>query len=645
MKARLSTLAALSLGLLGVGGVLALGGERYLSLPAAVNAEWAQRAEGALSSALPRLRERWVEAEELAFLESPAFLLERFRLSEGRRPDSPRPFVTSFASALQVAPSEALQLRLDQAAASEALATPDALRAALEIYRSLAKEAALPEVALLAAGASASKLGEWDEATRHYRELLEHRSYSAPWVRAFAWSRLGEVLLRGGERAEAGAQLEELAAKLLDRESREFAGLAPERRFFLARLAESTLATLDPVAAKRLAGLLQRCLAEEGLLTSLEAQIKPWLAGVALPARTELSLGGPRLLLAARVRPGGGVDGVLLDSRALRAEVLAGTPAPPEFVLALPLDPAEGEPLARAQLFSSPGSPRVLVLAASPGARAAELSGRRRTLAAIMFVVAGGLLLGNLFVLTRLRREMRVSQLKSDLLANVSHDLRTPLAIIRSAAETLQLNRFEGQPEKVERYLWVIVEETIRLDALVANVLDAARIELGRKEYCFEAVSPGDLVADLERRWRPYLERAGFEVVVNCEPAPTIRADSACLRTALSNLIENSMKYSDQVKRIELSVAPQGEGVEFSVADRGRGVDEGELTRIFERHYRAEASALSTHGLGLGLALVVETARAHGGSAHCEAQAGGGSRFALRLPRGDLEGLEEELLA
>ncbi|MBL4848450.1 MAG: HAMP domain-containing histidine kinase [Planctomycetes bacterium] len=619
--------------------MLALGAERYLSLPAAVNAEWAQRAEAALSSTLPRLRERWLEAERRAYLESPPFVWEQFQLSQVRRPLTPRPFATSFASALQVAPSEAVQSQLDEAAVAEALGTPAALGRALDVYRNLAGEGPLPETAALAAGATASKLGQFDEAARYYQDLVGRRSYSAPWVRAFAWSRLVETLLRAGKRPEAKAQFEAFAVKLLDRESRELAGLSAERRFFLARRARRTLGSLDSAAGARLARLLQVRAAEESLLDSLQAQITPWLAGMKLPARSEFNIAGRQTLIAARPRKGGGVEGALLDPVAFRSEVLARLEATPEFEFVLPSgSEAPGEPLARGELFATPGSPRILVLAASPEARAAELHTRRRNLLAIMFFVGGGLLLGNVFVLTRLRREMRVSQLKSDLLANVSHDLRTPLAIIRSAAETLQLNRFEGQPKKAERYLWVIVEETIRLDALVANVLDAARIELGRKEYSFAPLSPQELVQDLERRWRPYLERAGFELVVKCAEAPVIRADSACLRTALSNLIENSMKYSEEVKRIEISVGPQDEGVEFSVADRGRGVDERELTRIFERHYRAPASALSTQGLGLGLALVVETARAHGGSVHCEAEAEGGSRFALRLPIGDVEG-------
>jgi signal transduction histidine kinase len=633
--------------------VLVLGGERYLSLPAAVSAEWTQRAEAALARSQPLLRERWREAETLAFVSDPAWVQERFKLGADHRPTLPRPFEEAFASPVTFRADPGHEARFLEAEALAREGGEPATGKALQLYSQLQgivpPQSELSERIALATAALMLRLKAPGPAGAVFELLAKRSAHSAPWVAPFALLRRLECLQAEGKTDTFLLATELFVLGLFDRAGRSHPGLDAERRRFLGRKALSLLERAGAPGRKlrdELRAAHTRSEGEETLLTALRTQVIPWLEGAQLPARRALTLGGARVLALVRASKEG-IQGVLVDPRAFRDAVLApALPLDPSLSASLPLQP--GQALAEGELFEGPLSPRLAIRFADPGALEAEVLARRMGLIGLMVLIGGGLLLGNVFVLARLRREVRLSQLKSDLLANVSHDLRTPLAIIRSAAETLQLNRFEGQPEKTERYLWVIVEETIRLDALVANVLDAARIELGRKEYSFGAVSPKALVTDLEQRWRPYLERAGFELVVKCGEAPTIRADSACLHTALSNLIENSMKYSEEVKRIELCVESHEAHVEFSVADRGRGVDERELTRIFERHYRAEASALSSEGLGLGLALVVETARAHGGSVTCEARAEGGSRFALRLPPGEPEdpaGLGEGLVA
>ena len=157
---------------------------------------------------------------------------------------------------------------------------------------------------------------------------------------------------------------------------------------------------------------------------------------------------------------------------------------------------------------------------------------------------------------------MELSRLKSDFLAQVSHDFRTPLAIIRSSAETLQLGRV-NEKEKVARYLDVIVKETDRLDRFVGNVLEAARVELGRKTYRFAPVAPASLVRDVETARRLYLEEQGFSLEVAVADAlPEITIDVEAVRSALFNLIENAVKYSGERKEMGLRASGGDDAVD-----------------------------------------------------------------------------------
>jgi two-component system phosphate regulon sensor histidine kinase PhoR len=267
------------------------------------------------------------------------------------------------------------------------------------------------------------------------------------------------------------------------------------------------------------------------------------------------------------------------------------------------------------------------------GAAVAREGARRKGLLLGLLSLAGIVLLsGTVLVLRRLKKEMDLSKLKSDFLAGVSHDFRTPLAIIRSSAETLQLGRV-SDPEKASRYLDVIVKETVRLDHYVGNVLEAARLELGRERRPFEPVDPGSLLREVEEGRRLFLEEAGFRFNVETgEDLPSLPGDAEALRSALLNLVENAVKYSAERKEILLRATRRNGAVVIAVADRGVGVDAEEKRKIFERFYRSGETASTTGGLGLGLALVLETARAHGGRVEVEAREGGGTVFSLVLP-------------
>jgi signal transduction histidine kinase len=254
------------------------------------------------------------------------------------------------------------------------------------------------------------------------------------------------------------------------------------------------------------------------------------------------------------------------------------------------------------------------------------------TLALIGFI---DLMLGaGLFLIySNVQREIHLSRLKSDFVANVSHELKTPLALIRLFAETLELGRVQSQ-EKATQYYRLINKESQRLTQLINNILDFSRIEAGRKEYRFAPTDVSRIVADVVEAYRFPIEQNGFELDVKvADDLPEVEADKEALGQALLNLVNNAIKYSRDGKYLRLEVSRKGDEVRIAVSDRGIGIAKAEQKKIFDKFYRAEDSLVhETKGSGLGLPLVRHIMEAHGGSVEVESAPGRGSTFTLVLP-------------
>ena len=262
--------------------------------------------------------------------------------------------------------------------------------------------------------------------------------------------------------------------------------------------------------------------------------------------------------------------------------------------------------------------------------------GQMALIAFIDVILGAGLFLAY----SNVRRELLLSRLKSDFVANVSHELKTPLALIRLFAETLELGRVQSQ-EKATQYYRVINKESQRLTQLINNILDFSRIEAGRKEYRFAPTDVGRVVHEVVEAYRFQIEQQGFalEVVVP-ENLPEVRIDKEALGQALINLVNNAIKYSHDDKHVRIAVRVEHGKLLLSVVDHGIGIPKHEQKRIFEKFYRAENSLVhDTKGSGLGLALVRHIMDAHGGSVEVESAPGKGSTFTLVLPLSN--GVEE----
>jgi len=243
------------------------------------------------------------------------------------------------------------------------------------------------------------------------------------------------------------------------------------------------------------------------------------------------------------------------------------------------------------------------------------------------------LLAGLYLVYANVRRELRLSRLKSDFVANVSHELKTPLALIRLFAETLELRRVPNE-EKAQQYYRVINKESHRLTQLINNILDFSRIEAGRKEYRFRPTDVGAVVGEVIEAYRFPIEQQGFHLEVSiAEDLPEIVVDPEALSQALLNLVNNAIKYSGDEKYLGLDVRRDDDRLAISVADHGVGIPKAEQHKIFEKFYRVEDTLIhTTKGSGLGLALVQHIMDAHGGSVELTTAPGEGSTFRLLVP-------------
>jgi two-component system phosphate regulon sensor histidine kinase PhoR len=252
-----------------------------------------------------------------------------------------------------------------------------------------------------------------------------------------------------------------------------------------------------------------------------------------------------------------------------------------------------------------------------------------------------------------MRAERRASQLKSDFIANVSHELKTPLSLIRMFAELLATGKHKGEGAGRE-YADIITRESDRLAHLIDNVLDFARLERGKASYNF---AEGRMQEVVERalevcRFRLEKERIRLRMEV-ADDLPLVRMDEDAMTLVLLNLVDNAAKYGGEAGgdaggggdagngdvggEVWVKLARVPGGVALSVRDRGSGISAEDQKRIFERFYRADnARVRNVRGSGIGLSLVKHIAEAHGGRVDVESAPGRGATFTVFVPAAPL---------
>jgi two-component system phosphate regulon sensor histidine kinase PhoR len=236
---------------------------------------------------------------------------------------------------------------------------------------------------------------------------------------------------------------------------------------------------------------------------------------------------------------------------------------------------------------------------------------------------------GAVLAVLDLTERRRLETVRRDFVANVSHELKTPLTVISGFAETLRDPQLADSDR--ERFLSLLTTNTTRMKRIVDDLLDLSRYESSAWTPKPSDVDLDALVRDLFTQFRPAAR--AVDLVSDIDPsARTVRFDPTALRQVLSNLIENAVRYTN-AGSVTVSALQNEDGLAIAVKDTGIGVARDHLGRIFERFYRADpARSRSEGGTGLGLAIVRHLVEAHGGRVSAESSPGTGTTVRIRLP-------------
>ena len=261
------------------------------------------------------------------------------------------------------------------------------------------------------------------------------------------------------------------------------------------------------------------------------------------------------------------------------------------------------------------------------------VAARTRPQLALMIVLALIMAGGVFFVASAAAREVRVAELKSNFVASVSHDLKTPLALIQLFAETLELGRVRNT-ERAQEYYRIINTEARKLTRLIENILDFSRMEAGLRPYRTAPADIGEVARQVLEDMGSQFNQLQFNVRLEVDPGlPHINVDEDAVEQAIENLLANAMKYSGESRDIDVHVGRANSHVCVSVKDRGIGISRREQKRIFRKFYRVNSGlGGGPQGTGLGLAIVDHTMRGHGGFVRVDSEPDRGSTFTLHFP-------------
>jgi len=242
-------------------------------------------------------------------------------------------------------------------------------------------------------------------------------------------------------------------------------------------------------------------------------------------------------------------------------------------------------------------------------------------------------LAGSYFIARAVTRELEVARLQSDFVAAVSHEFRTPLALLCQLSEMLSDGRVPGETRRQEYYEG-LRRASERLHRLVESLLDFGRMQAGVQKYRFELLETGSLFSGVVEEFAEEARERGYQVDIEQQPQlPPVKGDREALTRALWNLLDNAVKYSPQNKTVWTRVTCENGRVAISVSDKGLGIAPHERKKIFKKFVRAaSADVAGAKGTGLGLTMVEHIVAAHGGQMHVESEPGVGSTFTILLP-------------
>ncbi|WP_295014165.1 cell wall metabolism sensor histidine kinase WalK [uncultured Microbacterium sp.] len=238
----------------------------------------------------------------------------------------------------------------------------------------------------------------------------------------------------------------------------------------------------------------------------------------------------------------------------------------------------------------------------------------------------------SLLIIRDVTEQERLDQMRTDFVANTSHELKTPVGAVSLLAEAIE--SAAEDPAQVRVFAGRIQAEAARLGQLTGRIMSLSRLQSADGVEEFELVSIDEIVATSVESHAVQATSADVELSRGGDRGAWVRGDAQILVEAVGNLIANAIVYSPQGSRVGVGVRADGSVVEISVADQGIGIDEADRDRVFERFYRAdEARSRRTGGTGLGLSIVKHATQRHGGEVRLWSRPGRGSTFTMRLPQ------------
>ena len=260
-----------------------------------------------------------------------------------------------------------------------------------------------------------------------------------------------------------------------------------------------------------------------------------------------------------------------------------------------------------------------------------ETTFSKRFLRAIAAPITEGGLTGALLLFQDLTELRTLQTMRRELLGNISHDLRTPLAGIKAMVETLKGNAIDDK-EAAQDFLNRIDSETDRLTQMVAEITELSRIETGKAELELAPTNLNLLIEGAIGQLNPLAERQQVTIATELDAnLPMITIDGDRIRQTVINLVHNAIKFNHPGGKVTISTRSNKDSVIVNVADTGTGIAKDDLPRVFERFYKSDKSR-SRGGSGLGLAIAKHTIQAHGGTIQAQSEEGKGSTFSFTLP-------------
>jgi two-component system phosphate regulon sensor histidine kinase PhoR len=254
---------------------------------------------------------------------------------------------------------------------------------------------------------------------------------------------------------------------------------------------------------------------------------------------------------------------------------------------------------------------------------------------------AGNERIGTLIVLHDVTQIRNLDTVRREFVANVSHEIKTPLTTIKGFVETLLQGSVETAEER-EKFLGIIKRHTDRLGAIIEDLLSLARLEqqeIGEEQKeidvqdHFEPRLIKDVIDTALQVIKSKADRKKIVLALSCDPKIQVKMDGTLMEQAIINLLDNAVNYSPMESRVSIKVASGNEDLCIHIKDQGPGIPSQHLSRLFERFYRVDkARSRKLGGTGLGLAIVKHICQVHGGKVTVESEPGKGSTFTIRLP-------------